>query len=92
MTLNFVFADLGQTHVIQLENAALHHHRRDADPAATATVRLTRDFLVRMSTGQAGLKEMVFSDELAIDGSRLDVLSFFALLDRPDGTFPIVTP
>jgi|GEM_PF-2529973 len=26
------------------------------------------------------------------EGSRLDVLSFFSLFDRPDGKFAIVTP
>jgi alkyl sulfatase BDS1-like metallo-beta-lactamase superfamily hydrolase len=35
---------------------------------------------------------MIFSDELAVEGSRLDLLSFFSLLERPDGAFPIVTP
>jgi alkyl sulfatase BDS1-like metallo-beta-lactamase superfamily hydrolase len=93
LRLNFVFTDVGETHVVELENAVLHHRRREADPSATATVRLTRDFLVRMSIGSAGLKEMVFSDELAIEGSRLDVLSFFSVLDRPGGgRFPIARP
>lgn len=92
LRINFVFTDLGETHVIDLSNAVLHHHAGDADPKATATVRLTRALLVRMSTGQAGLREMIFSEDLAIEGSRMDVLSFFSLLDRPDGKFPIVTP
>jgi alkyl sulfatase BDS1-like metallo-beta-lactamase superfamily hydrolase len=92
MTLNFVFTDLGETHVVSLENAVLHHHRQDPDPQAAATVRLTRDFLVRLASGQAGLREMIFSDDLDVEGSRLELLSFFSLLDRPDGGFPIVTP
>ncbi len=92
MTLNFVFTDLGETHVLTLENAVLHHHQRDAEPAATATVRLTRDFLLRLVTGQAGLRDMIFSDDLKVEGSRMDLLSFFSLLDKPDGNFPIVTP
>jgi alkyl sulfatase BDS1-like metallo-beta-lactamase superfamily hydrolase len=91
--INFVFIDLGETHVLSLENAVLHHHRRDAtDPAASATVRLTRDFLVRISTGQVSLKELIFSEELAVEGNRVDVLLLFGLFDRPDGKFPIVTP
>jgi len=93
LKLNFVFTDVGETHVVDLENAVLHHRQRAAaDPTATATVRLTRDFLVRMSTGTAGLKDMIFSKELNVEGSRLDVLAFFSTLDRPDGQFPIVTP
>src|SRR5262249_41144348 len=58
LKLNFVFTDLGESHVVTVENAVLHHARRDPDPGAAATVRLTRDFLVRIATGQAGLREM----------------------------------
>jgi alkyl sulfatase BDS1-like metallo-beta-lactamase superfamily hydrolase len=45
-----------------------------------------------MTTGAAGLKETLLSDELQIEGSKLDLVSFFRLLDRPKGTFDIVTP
>ncbi len=92
MTLNFVFTDLGETHVLTLENAVLHHARREADPAAAVTVRLTRELFLRMATGQAGLRELIFSDDLAVEGSRTGLLSFFSLFDQPDGRFPIVTP
>jgi len=92
MVLNFVFTDAGETHVLELENAVLHHRRGEPAPGASATVRLTRELLLRLATGQAGLRELVFSDELAVEGSRLDLLSFLSLLDRPDPAFPIVTP
>jgi alkyl sulfatase BDS1-like metallo-beta-lactamase superfamily hydrolase len=92
VSINFVFSDLGETHVVTIENAVLHHRQRDADPAAAATVQLTRDFLVQLATGQAGLREMIFSDDLAVTGSRLELLSFFSLFDKSDGRFPIVTP
>jgi len=92
VTLNFVFTDLGETHVLHLENSVLHHRRGDPDSTAVATVRLTRPLLVRLATGQAGLRDLIFSDELAVEGSRLALLSFFSLLDRPDGRFAIVTP
>jgi alkyl sulfatase BDS1-like metallo-beta-lactamase superfamily hydrolase len=92
VTLNFIFTDLGESYVLELENAVLHHARRDPDPNAAATVRLTKEFLLRLATQQAGLREMLFSDDLAVEGSRLEMLSFFSLLDRPDGNFPIVTP
>ena len=32
------------------------------------------------------------SDDLEVDGSRLELLAFLRLLDRPDPIFPIVTP
>jgi len=92
MTVNFVFTDLGETWVLSLENAVLHPRRREADPAAAATVRLTRPFLVDLVTGRAGLRELIFSEDLAVDGSRLDLLSFLMLFERTAEPFPIVTP
>lgn len=92
IVLNFVFTDLGETHVLEVDNSVLWHHRREAAADAAATVKLTRDFLVRLATGRAGLREMIFSDDLEVEGSRLELLSFFSLLDRPDGRFAIVTP
>lgn len=93
MRLNFTFTDLGEIWVLSLENGVLHARRRDApDPNAAASVRLTREFLVKLATQQAGLRELLFSDDLAVEGSRLELLSFFSLLDSNDGRFPIVTP
>ncbi|MBK7951491.1 MAG: MBL fold metallo-hydrolase [Deltaproteobacteria bacterium] len=91
-TLNFDFTDLGETHVLTVENGVLHHARRAADPAAVATVRLTRDFFLRLVTGQVGLKEVLLSGELDLEGSPTALVAFFGLLDGADGNFPIVTP
>ena len=45
-----------------------------------------------MMTGQAGLKDLFFSDQLNIDGSRIKLAAFFASLDKPNGLYNIVTP
>lgn len=91
-TLNFDFTDVGETHVLTLENGVLHHARRAADPAAAASVHLTRDFFLRLVTGQVGLKEVLLSGELDLEGSPTALVAFFGLLDGADGNFPIVTP
>ncbi|MEO8602623.1 MAG: alkyl sulfatase dimerization domain-containing protein [bacterium] len=91
-TFNFVFTDVNESYVLQLENGVLHHHLGDPDPSAAATVRLTRALLVRLVTGEAGLRELVFSDDLAVEGSRLGLVSFLRLFDTAKGDFPIVTP
>jgi len=92
VTLNFVFSDLGETYVLNVENGVLHHWQRAADPSAAVTVKLTRELFLKMVTGRVGLKELIFSDELDVDGSRTELLSFFGLLDPVDGNFAIVTP
>jgi alkyl sulfatase BDS1-like metallo-beta-lactamase superfamily hydrolase len=92
-TFNLVFTDVQETHVVTVENAVLHHHRRDAPlPGADATVRLTRGLLVGLGSGEAGLKDLVMSDDLQVEGSRLKLLAFLSLIERPNPTFPIVTP
>jgi alkyl sulfatase BDS1-like metallo-beta-lactamase superfamily hydrolase len=90
--INMIFTDTKESWVLWLENAVLHAKRRSADPGAAATVELTRNMLVRLVTNQAGLREIVTSDELTVDGSRLELLAFLRLLDRPGAPFPIVTP
>jgi len=92
VTINFVFSDVGETHVLNLENAVLHHRKGEADPNAAATMKLTRGMFLKMGTGQVGLRDFIFSDELDVDGSRTALLSFFQLLDPVQGNFPIVTP
>jgi len=92
LAVNFVFTDAGESWVLSVENSVLHPRRRDPDPAAVATVRLTRALLVGLVTGQAGLRDLVFSDDLSVEGSRLDLLSFLGLFDRGAKPFPIVTP
>jgi alkyl sulfatase BDS1-like metallo-beta-lactamase superfamily hydrolase len=92
VTLNFVFTDVGESYVLRLENAVLHHWRREADPDAAATVKLTRAMFLKLGSGQVGVRDLVFSDELDVDGSRTALLSFFGLLDRVEPGFAIVTP
>jgi len=91
-TLVIDFTDLGEAYTLELENAVLHHRPGAVDAGANATVHITHPLFVRMLTGNAGIREILFSDEVSVEGSKLDLLQFFALLDRPDGTFNIVTP
>jgi alkyl sulfatase BDS1-like metallo-beta-lactamase superfamily hydrolase len=92
IVVNLTFTDLNESYVLTVENAVLHHERAEPAADAVATVRLTRDLLVRLVTGEAGLRELVFSNDLDVDGSRVQLLGFLSLLDRPKGNFPIVTP
>jgi alkyl sulfatase BDS1-like metallo-beta-lactamase superfamily hydrolase len=90
--LTIEFTDLGEVHTLELENAVLHHRPGKADADANATIRITHPLFLRMLGGDVGVREILFSDEVSVDGSTLDLIQFFALLDRPDGTFDIVTP
>ena len=73
-------------------HSVLHHRRQEPDPKASVTLRIDHDLLFGLLAGQRGLKDLIFGDELDIDGSRLDLVRFFSLMQAPDETFPIVTP
>ena len=92
MTINITFTDLDETHVLSLKNSVLHHQKATAAAGANATIKLTHELFIRMLVGQAGLRDTLFSDDLELEGSKLDALRFFALLEKPDGRFNIVTP
>jgi alkyl sulfatase BDS1-like metallo-beta-lactamase superfamily hydrolase len=91
LTFNFVFTDVDQTFVLHLQNAVLHHREAAPDPHATATVRLTRAVWLGLVTRRLSIARLAVSDDFAVDGSRLKLLSFFRLLDEPNVDFPIVT-
>ena len=91
-SLTIEFTDLGEVHTLELENAVLHHRAGVENPNANATVRITHPLFINMLTGRAGARDILFSDEVSVEGSKLELLQFFALLDRPDNAFNIVTP
>ena len=96
--INFVDKDL--SYVLYLENAVLYHLTEKAWQSASdkqttkinSTLNVKHELFIDMLIGRAGLKETLFSDDLSIDGSQLDLLSFLSLFDRPMGDFNIVTP
>ena len=92
MSVNLIFSDLGVSHVLELKNSVLRHYKRDPDPDANVTLRITHDVYLKMATGKVGIKDTLFTDDLKVEGSRVDLLRFFRLFDKPDGTFNIVVP
>ena len=91
IAVNFEFTDLGEGRHLWLENAVLHHEALNGQ-MADVTLKLTHPLFLKMVTGTAGIRDTLLSDELDIDGSRIDLVRFFGLLDKPDGRFAIVTP
>ena len=92
LLLNFVFTDTGETEVVDVRNAVLHHYSGDARTDADTTVKLTREVWNRIVTKQTTMQARILAGDVDIDGSRLDLLAFFALLDDPEPDFEIVLP
>ncbi len=91
LTINLVFSDLKQSHVLRLENAVLHVQRSPPAADADATLTLTQPFFLKMMTGSAGAAALLASDQTRISGSPIALGRFFSLLDPAPGNFPIVS-
>ncbi len=91
LKINLVFSDTKQTYVLRIENSVLHHVQKSPEKDANATLTLTQPFFLKMVLGQAGGKDLLLSDQTKIDGSTLDLATFFSMLDKAPGNFSIVT-
>jgi alkyl sulfatase BDS1-like metallo-beta-lactamase superfamily hydrolase len=91
LKINLVLSDTKESFVLWIENAVLHH--RHAPPAAdaNATLTLTKEIFIKMMAGTAGVKDTLLSDDLKVDGSKIDLVRFFTLIVKAPGTFAIVT-
>jgi len=92
LRINLMLADAGESYVLWIGNAVLHYRKGPPDPAANATLTVSKDFFIRMMSGSAGAKDLLLSSETKIDGSAIDLASFLALIEKAPGTFAIVTP
>lgn len=90
--VNIIFTDINECHVLEVENSVLHHKKADPDEDADTTLKVTHDLFLKMAIGRAGVKDTIFSEDLEINGSRIDLVRFFLLFDKPEATFNIVTP
>lgn len=89
--LNLDLNDVRESYVVWLENAVLHYRKSPAAPDANATLTMTKPLFVKMMAGTLGVKDVVMSDDLKVDGSKVELIRFLALIDKPAGTFGIVS-
>ncbi len=92
LAIKITFTDLNESYLLSLNNSVLRYKKVDNATPVDATLNLTQPLFVDMAIGKAGLKDTLFGDELSLEGNKLDLISFFSLLDKPSGTFGIATP
>jgi alkyl sulfatase BDS1-like metallo-beta-lactamase superfamily hydrolase len=91
LKVNFVFSDLNESYVLRVEDGVMHHRKSPPAADANATLTMTKAFFLQLMTGQAGATDLLTSDQTKIDGSKIDLGRFLALIEKAPGTFPIVT-
>ncbi|MDO8455578.1 MAG: alkyl sulfatase dimerization domain-containing protein [Burkholderiaceae bacterium] len=91
LKVNLVLTDIQESYVLWIENAVLHFKKEAPAQDANATLTLTKPIFIKMMAGTAGVKDTLMSDDLKVGGSTIDLVRFFALIDKAPGTFAIVT-
>ena len=86
------FSDKGERYLLSVKNAVMHQRPATPGDQPDATLRITSDLFLQIALKEADLGDTLFSDDLSIEGSKLDLAHFFSLLDNPDGNFDIVLP
>ncbi len=93
LNLEFTDAAAGEaSYVLWIENAVLHFRRSPPAPDANAGIALPKATFLKVLVGSAGIGDLLGDGGITITGSKLDLLSFFGLLEKPPAGFPIVTP
>jgi len=89
------FTDINESYLLTLNNSVLRHKKYNANNLVkelNATISITHLLFIDIITGEAGIQETLFGDELTVEGSKLDLVRFLKSLDKIDGNYNIVTP
>jgi linear primary-alkylsulfatase len=92
LAIEFFFTDLDERYRVEVKNSVLHHRQVEEEGDSDAALHITRAMFDRLLLGDIGLSDLLFSDGISLQGSKLKLVKFLGLMDQPEGTFPIVTP
>jgi len=96
LSINIAFTnqqgDAGSNFVLSIRNSVMHYRQMPVDTRADATLTLSKALFVDILVGEAGLTDLIGSDQLSVDGSVLKLVKFFSLLGQPNDAFNIVLP
>lgn len=96
LSINIAFTneqgEINSNFVMTIRNSVMHYREVPKDKTADATLTLSKALFVDILVGEAGLIDLIGSDELSVDGSVLKLVKFFSLLGEPNDAFNIVLP
>ncbi|CDZ78449.1 Metallo-beta-lactamase superfamily protein [Legionella massiliensis] len=92
LSLNFVFPDINEKYVVELNNGSLHHIQGYQVNKADATITLDRETLNQIIMKQKTIASVQENKELKIDGNQEGLKQLLSFIDNFDFWFNIVTP
>lgn len=92
LTLNFVFPDINEKYLVELNNSSLHHIKGYQSDKADATITLNREILNQIILKQKTVESTIANSELKVTGNQASLQQLLGLIDNFDFWFNIVTP
>jgi alkyl sulfatase BDS1-like metallo-beta-lactamase superfamily hydrolase len=92
IALNMSFTDTGETYLVSLENAVLHHVRGKKSAGADASVAITRAAFADLILGEKKVGDVVAAGHAKIEGKAEALETLLSLFDVFDFWFEIVMP
>ncbi|MGE0768616.1 MAG: alkyl/aryl-sulfatase [Hyphomicrobiaceae bacterium] len=92
MVINWVFTDIGERYVLNLENAALTYLADRQDANAAATVTLARPVVGQILMSQISLEDAETQGLIDIEGDGTKLAELFSLMDDFRLMFPVIEP
>lgn len=84
------FSDTKKSYSLYVRNAVLHHSKK-LFPRYDASLSIPYAKFVKLLVGASSKGEVLFDKEVNFEGSRIALVKFFSMFDKPD-RFPIVAP
>lgn len=92
MKIKIHFTDLKNSYGLRVKNSVLRQVKLATEEDVNASISITHDLFIDILTGQTQGKDILLSDELDVEGSRLDLIKFLRLFEQPSADFNIVSP
>ena len=89
--INWHFSDLGEDHVLGIQNLTIYHNPNTSDDKANATITTTRKSISQILGGQTTLNETITAGDFVIQGNEQLVENFFISLESFI-TAPLIEP
>ncbi len=89
--INWHFSDLGEDHVLGIQNLTIYHDPNTSDDKANATITTTRKSISQILGGQTTLNETITAGNFVIQGDEQLVENFFNSLESFI-TAPLIEP